>query len=562
MNRARWSALLDGVSFAALTILVWGVDAFQRGLWQDDVQALGEAFRRSTRPFLKLFAPFPSPLRRLTVLPSAIAYATPQPIWALHILSAATWLAHGLLAGWIVALLLPGRRWTRFVVVCLTLTATSDFTTGSIVPLAYNVAALLILAAVGCALFWLERGRVVALIASAILSACSLLTMDVALPAIPFLIGLFIWIGASRGRDARAPLVALLVAWAIVLVPIAIVEWSFLHDPTSYAAIALLPLSKSAWLWRSISLWLQNFLPWRWAFARHDWYARPAPVMPVQWMVLGSLVAAVLFVLRVRTKRDGAHELLAEMGPSGNVPLLAALFVVMALATNAAYAAVQFTEFLYRSHILSRVWASIAIGLMAGWAAARAPRLRWVALAVVTAFVFLGTWGGIERQDFYLASWREHQRELASIVTAAPALRQATVVILRSSSTSNHYRATAANYLAKHWLRLLYGDPNMRTLLVDPQRGTGCTPSAHGVDCWVEDEAECVKAHTCKPTHFSFTALVVMDYDESSSTYRLVRSLQGDPFAQGHEREAELYRPEKRIVAGPWTAQQHWLLLR
>src|SRR5713101_6100544 len=148
-GRHRWSALLDGIAYVALTIVVWGVNAFQRGLWQDDVQALGEVFRRSTHPFHALFKPDPSPLRRLTLVPWAIAWSTPYPIETLHVLCAAVWLGEGVLAGWIVSLLLPGRRWTRFAVVCLTLTATSDFTAGSVVALAYNVAALLVLAAAG-----------------------------------------------------------------------------------------------------------------------------------------------------------------------------------------------------------------------------------------------------------------------------------------------------------------------------------------------------------------------------------------------------------------------------
>ena len=73
----------------------------------------------------------------------------------------------------------------------------------------------------------------------------------------------------------------------------------------------------------------------------------------------------------------------------------------MALAANAAYAFVWFSEIHYRTHILSRVWASMAIGILAGWVAAAGrgqgracrPGLRWAAAAVVTAFVFFGTWG-------------------------------------------------------------------------------------------------------------------------------------------------------------------------
>jgi hypothetical protein len=554
MNRARLSALRDGLCYAALTILVWGVNAFQRGLWQDDVQALGQAFRRSEDDhyFRAMFAPDGGPLRRLTVLPSAIANATPQPIWALQTLCAAVWLGHGLLAGWLVGLLLPGRRWTRFVVVCLTLTATSDLTTGSMVTLAYNVAALLLLAAVGCALLWLRRGRIVALVASSILLACSLLTMDVALPAVPFLALLFVALG---GWQATRRVGGLAVTWGIVLVPIAIVEFSFLHDPASYAAMALVPLSKHT-LVTTMVLWFDNFAPWRWAFARPQWYVRPNAVIPTAWMAAGSLLAASLFLLRVRTKNDDAS---SEDGPRS--VHLAVLFVTMTLAANAAYALVWFSEIHYRTHILSRVWASMAIGILAGWASMRKPGLRWAPAAIVTAFVFFGTWGGIERQDFFLASWRGHQRELASILNAAPALRPGTGMILRSTSTSGRYLATEASYLTKHWLWMLYNDPKLREIRLNAERGSGCQPTAGGIDCWREGEAECFANKTCEPTHFQFEDLVVMDYDATSGTWHLVPSLSDDPLARGYNSEAERYHPENRIVSQPWTLRQRRLLL-
>jgi MFS family permease len=548
MNRIRWSALLDGVVYAALTILVWGVNALQRGLWQDDVQALGEAFRRSSHPFRTLFAPNPGPLRRLTILPSAIAWATPHPIWALHILCALIWLGHGLLAGWIVGLLLPGRRWTRFAVVCLTLTATSDFTAGSIVTLAYNMAALFLLPAVGCALLWIVRGRIVALIFSPILLACSLLTMEVALPAVPFLALLFVWRGGWRPTRR---VVGLLAIWGVVLLPISIIEWSFLRDPTSYAAVALVPMSKGALIARAIKLWIINFAPWRWAFARPDWYARPHAVIPMVWMVAGALFAATLFLLRARRKEDGSV-------PEG--VRLTMLFAVMALVANAAYAGVQFSELYYRTHILSRIWASAAIGILAGWFGMRWPRLRWMACAVVAMFVFFGTWGGIERQDYYLASWRGHQRELASILDAAASLRPGTGVILRSTTTSGRYLATEADYLTRHWLRLLYDDSKLQVMRLNPERGSGCKPAAAGIECWPEGQ-EVSYDNKARLSLFRFEELVVMDYDSTSGTYHLVRSFRGDPLARGYEGEAERYRPENRIVVRPWTVRQQRLLL-
>jgi hypothetical protein len=554
VTRARRSLLCDGFCYAALTILVWGANALQRGLWQDDVQAMGEAFRRSLRGdyFTALFAPDASPLRRLTVVPFAIANATPQPIWALQVLSAAVWLMHGLLAGWIVGLLLPGWRWTRFVVVCLTLTATSDLMTGSMVMLAYNVAVLLVLSAVGCALIWLGRGPIIALVASSILLAGSLLTMDVALPAVPFLVLLLV---GFCGWHLTRRLGGLLVAWAIVLVPIAIVELSFLHDPTGYAAMALVPPSKHV-LRTGIELWLDNFAPWRWPFARPEWYARPSAVIPTVWMATGSLLAAALFLMCARTKNDDAG---SEDG-SRSVRL-AVLFATMALAANAAYSFVWLSDIHYRTHILSRVWASMAIGILAGWAGMRRPDLRWATFGIVTAFVFFGTWGGIERQDFFLASWRGHQRELASILDAAPSLRPGTAVILRSPATSGRYLATEADYLTKHWLRLLYDDWQLRTMRLNSERGSGCEPAAGAIECWLEGQAGCFADKTCAPTRFQFEDLVLMDYDPNSGTWHLVASLGDDPLARGYDSEAERYRPENRIVPQPWTLRQRRLLL-
>jgi hypothetical protein len=179
----------------------------------------------------------------------------------------------------------------------------------------------------------------------------------------------------------------------------------------------------------------------------------------------------------------------------------------------------------------------------------------------VTVFVFFGTWAGIERQDILLASWRGHQRELASILNAAPSLHPGTTVILRSKTTSGRYLATEANYLTKHWLRLLYNDPQQRSMRLNPDRESRSQPSAGGIDCWIEGQAACFANKTCAPTHYQFEELVVMDYDPGLGTWHLVQSLRDDPLARGHQSEAERYRPEDRIVPQPWTLRQRRLLL-
>ena len=94
-----------------------------------------------------------------------------------------------------------------------------------------------------------------------------------------------------------------------------------------------------------------------------------------------------------------------------------------------------------------------------------------------------------------------------------------------------------------------------------PHRGTGCAATASGLDCWGEGKAECVANGSCPPKRFRYEEMIVMDYDSVSSTYHLVRSLSGDPFAQGHEAEAARYRPENLIIRRLWTLRQRRLLL-
>jgi hypothetical protein len=218
----------------------------------------------------------------------------------------------------------------------------------------------------------------------------------------------------------------------------------------------------------------------------------------------------------------------------------------MAFVANAAYASLQMSALHYRTHILSRVWASAAIGIAIGWALQRFPRARLLAWAIASAFVFFGAWGGMERQNLYLSTWRQHQRELASILTAAPSLRPGTSMILRSGDPPHRYLATEADYLTGVWLRLLYDDPALRTLRLAPHRGSSCSAALDGLVC----NRECPSNRTCPPELFPYESLMMLDYDERRGTYNIVPSL-----------NTPRYRPEHRIIRRPLTLRQRRLLL-
>jgi hypothetical protein len=543
----------EGALYVALLLLVWGVTVPMRGLWQDDTLLLRLARTFQGHGFLAALTPVVAPLRRLYSLPFRLALATPQPIWTLHLIFGLTWLGQALAAGWIARLLLPGRRLTRFLAICLTLTATSDYLTDNLTSLGYNFAALMLLLALGACLRYLAGGRAgwIALACAAI--AVSLWTLDIAIPALPFVPGLLLW---RTGLRAWRRMLLLFAALGLTLAPAVPIEWRFLHDATGYAAVAMAPMPLAGRLQRILSLWGENFAPWRWAFAHPVWYPRPPAAIPLWAMGLGAALAAAGFAWRVRQAGDPeAPE------PAVRTLGLAAIFAVMALVANAAYSGLQMAELHYRTHILSRTWASLALAVLAGWAVQRWPRARTALLIVPALFVGFGVWGGLERQDLWVATWRLHQRELLSIVTAAPALTPGTGIILRSGPTPDLYLATEADYLAQSWLVLLYDDPAIHGLRLAPDRGTGCRATSEGLDCWHEQQAECFAAGTCAADRFASGTLVILNFDDRKGIWRLVDPSQVDPLWGGLGVAPAGYRPAERILKRPLTPRQRALLL-
>lgn len=558
--RGRWLRRLaaglnsDGLLYFALVILVWGLTVPMRGMWQDDTLLLRVARHFQGHGFIAALTPVGSPLRRLYSLPFRLALATPQPIWTLHLIYGVTWLGQALAAGWIARLLLPGRRLTQFLAICLTLTATSDYLTNNLTSLGYNLGALMLLLAAGCSLRYVAGGSAGWIALACATAAVSIWTIDVAIPALPFVPLLLFWRG---GTAAWRRILLVLSAVGLTLAPAVRIEWRFLHDPTGYAAVALLPMRLAERLDRTTSLWRENFAPWRWAFARPVWYPRPPAAIPLWAMGLAAGVAAAWFAFRACRAQNPDRP-----DRTTRALLLAGIFAAMALIANAAYAGLQMAEIHYRTHILSRTWASLAVAVSAGWAVQRWPRFRTAFLLVPLLFVGFGVWGGLERQDLWVSTWRLHKKELLSIVTTAPALTPGTGIILRSTPTPDLYLATEADYLAQSWLILLYDDPAIHALRMALDRGTGCRATPEGLACWHEQQAECFDAGTCAADRFPYETLVIMDFDNRRGTWRLVSSPRGDPLLGGSAAALAGYRPAGRIVERPLTPRQRALLLQ
>jgi len=524
-----------------LTVLVWGLTAPLRGFWQDDTLHFSVVLGRRGDLPAALVQYFGTSMRRLYLLPSWLALGTPRPILTLQLLYGLFWVLEAVAAGWLVHLLLPRRPFMPFAAIALTLTATSDYLTDNLTPLGYHFAIITVLLALGSGLRYASRGGALWLATSVISLTISVWTVDVAFIVMPFVPLLLFLLPVSRQRA-----LLLLALCGAATVPAMMGEWSFLHDPGSYAASAIIHLPPRQLIVRIVRLYLENFMPWRWVFSRPLIGVRPPTIISMPAQAALALCGAAAFYLR-------AHARPAEQNESGKPVLLAALFALMALVFNGLYASLTMAEVHNRTHLVSRIWVSLAIAVGAGWAAGEWPRARFAVHAALAVFVGFGVWGGLERQDLFLGTWRRHELELSSILECIPSFRPGTGIILRSGKTS-HYLATEADYLTNAWLRLLY-DTSIHAVRLTPQRVGTCRATPAGLECSRE-----VRFGT-EPVRFNYDRLIVLDYDEASGRYHLVRSLSGDELSRGAGAAQNAYRPEKLIEPRKRTRWQKEMLL-
>jgi hypothetical protein len=388
---------------------------------------------------------------------------------------------------------------------------------------------------------------------AAISLTISVWTVDVAfivMPFVPLLLLLRSASSADRAAEGRRALLLVGVCAAAAL-PAMIQEVRFLLDPHGYAASAIVRMPFRQLAGRAVHLYLENFRPWRWVFARPLFGARPMPSIPPPLQALLAAAAASAFFLRVRSRPMDRNESQYEWKKA--LPLVA-LFAFMALVFNVLYARLTMAEFHNRTHLMSRIWVSLAIAIAAGWARDRWPHARGVTHVALALFVGFGVWGGIERQDLFLGTWRRHQRELSSILDCVPHCRPGTGLVLRSANTS-YYLATEADYLSNAWLRLLDDTP-VQLVRLSPKRPDTCRSTPSGLECTRETR------FAPKPVHLDYARLIVLDYDEAQGRYSLVPSLTNDPLGAGAEGAERAYHPERLIEPRARTDWQRTLLVQ
>jgi hypothetical protein len=541
----RRSAAVTLAIYVALTLLVWGLTAAERGLWQDDAAFLAVSADRDPTSLNQLLAPIVAPTRRLAGLPFIAADHTPRPLLTLQLIAGLVWLGTGLLARDLARRLFPDALSAAYVAGALTLCATSDFLTNSLVALCYDLSAFYLAAAACCALRWIAGRPWGWLAASVALAQASLWTVDGGLTSLALLPALFC-LAAEPGQRRRA--VTTGVVWAVASIPYGLVLARFLADPAGYGAVALHRLPLGVHVARTLDLLFTDFAPWTWAHDRAVWLQAPARLFPTGLVATCATLGTVLFLWGLwyvhPPRAPRAH------GPPWRAILVTATLLAMATASHALYALVQFSELHYRTQIYSRLWCSVVLALAFSALFRRLGRLAPAAAALPALFVAFGIAGGLERQEHYLHGWQLQQKELASLVQQAPELERGTNLVLRMPSTPTVFLATEAEYLAWSWGALLYppsSRPSVFTWVVE--RGSRCLEAPTGLRCFRETEAACATDGSCPGTLLSYDQLVLFDYQPTSGEYLLVEHL-----------AATSYAPHARIRPGPPTDRQKRLL--
>jgi hypothetical protein len=534
--RAPWGL------WVVLTLLVWGLFAPDRGLYQDDVSVMAaakEAWKSSG--FAGLFVPVGATTRRLLGLPSLLAWATPEPVFALQLLYGVTWLAIGL-AAWLLAReLFPDAPRAGWLAGTLTVCATGDYLTGSPVALGNQVCALMGLLALAFGVRFTRGAPWTWLAAACACVLVSVFTIDAATPALALAPLLFI---ALAGVTARS--VAGCAAWVAALVPYGLLMLAAFRDPKSYVSIATAPLTVADRLGRTAVLTSNDLFPWTWPFSRVVFGDVPPRAIPV-WLWAAAAAFGLFLVAR------GLARLPDD--PPARAPrrelLAAAWCALTAIAGHAVYAGVHFSQYFYRTQVLSRVLVSLVLGLAASRLLGRGGAARIAGLALVALFTGFGVAGGMERQDMYLATWRRHRIELASLVEEVPRAKPSATLLLVVPHDPP-FQATEAPYLARAWSTLLWENDATRpgTFLWSVDAQTSCVVDPEGFRCRMPEEKQCFDSGACPGKRLFWDGIILLTWRSEEGRFRLEDEIP-DVLLGGLPPPLGLYRPRDLILPGP-----------
>ena len=423
-------SLVVGTVFVFLTLLVIGIDPFERGIRMasDDLNFFYHVDSMAERPFVEqLFTRYPADgwNRLFAIWPFVMASHSPAPVVAIHVFYAIAWLLSGLAAARLVREVLPASKIARYLAGVLTLTATSDFQTLSVVygPHLFGIA--LFFFGIVQLLRFAKELQIRKALGAWILLTISFLTCEYTYPCV-FVLPLLIWGHVGNLKLAWRPILLLTSAFAL---PLGLLFLN-LFGADSYASGLVSSKLTVTRLAQFIGLgFMHNFWPVAWANrVSPDHYDIYASVYSVSVMTLLSAMGAAAAILGLRRVSNGENSRSSATSLTHKRWILIGTLAALTFIANAGTARLG-GDFFIRSHFVSRIWASmlIAVVLASIW---RRPVGVWMIRAICGTFVFLGIWGAMERQSFLHGHVLHEARELRSLRAEIPSLTSPAKLLL------------------------------------------------------------------------------------------------------------------------------------
>jgi hypothetical protein len=482
------SLFIIGV-YIFLTVLVSGLFALDRGIFHDDIITLTYATAHQGHPLQQLFGTRIA-TRKLIASYQTIATWLGKPAIFMNLLYVTAWFFMGVCSYFLVKTLFPSRKEIAFVAGALSLTATGDSATNALAPLYLSV--LFYFAALVFLLKWWKHEGKKWLFPSALCLLLSVWTYDASLAAI-LMTPILLWVIDEFRLTTR--LLRAIIFWYGLITPYLTVFFSLLFDRNShYFAIASVPMTLNQKVIRIMMLFTNNFTPWAWGFGWRHWFPAPPRLLPVSFRLALCTIGISAFALvgfwLLRQKETRVDHSPKE---KSRYVFIGIVCLLMAFASNAIYATSPGSGSYYRTQLVSGIWVSMAIALLAYGLAAFVFKHPSISLILPTFFVGFGIYGGLESQDYLLGYWRQHKAELRSILEQVPAVKPDTRLILYVPPPAP-FLATEAEYLARCWMTFLYNDPSIygRVFLWSKRRNTECINDPMGFICRGEDQRESV----------------------------------------------------------------------
>lgn len=534
-----------GAIYAALAILVTGLFALDRGFFWDELWSLNKIAQWGSSVIGQSFDYVPTRIFALAPLYMAWLSGAHAPVLqVMHVLS---WLLTGVVIYFLARQLFPNRALLAYLAGALTLTATGDSTVSYAPMVAGLLAIAMYFASVTCLLAWWQGRSRKWLWGAGILLVISSGIADYQIPAL-LLTPLMLWV-LDRFRVTRRLLLAAAYWYGLSAIYILAVVQTLLNpvgpENTTAAHLSIEEVVQRTW-----RLFSTNFAPWNWESIYH---VRPEvrtsqQVIP-QFVILGLVIVGTflftlgaLWVWRHRNEAEKGGELRQD-GPYFMRVL--AICLVMTLASNVAFAYIPAWFHLYRTNLVSRIWASLAVAIVSYGLGALVFRKPLLALLPAVLFVGFGIQGGLASQNFYLSLWERHQAELRSIVEQVPSLEPDTRLLLYAPPDSP---SMATNKLQSgwYWMTYLYNDLTLRSRVViwSGRDTTSCEPGEHAFICHPALSSAACRSDTSLCPTLPYSRTVWLSYSVPDNRYVLQPSL---PPGFGKAAAADEYNPQALI---------------